>query len=75
MSGLRRGNIEKWIMNVILEKVYHLVMPFYEHVKMDDNLMVAIQAFPQGNASPYILRYRDEEKLFIRVATSKIKTG
>jgi len=75
ISGLQRDDTEEWVMNVISEKVHPLVLPFYEQVKMDDDMVVAVLTFPQGNAKPYVLRHKGEEKVFIRVgSTSRLAT-
>lgn len=70
ISGLQRDNTEEWVMNVISKKVHPVVLPFYEQVKVDDDLFVAVLTFPQGNAKPYVLRHKGEEKVFIRVGTT-----
>ncbi len=70
ISGLQRDDTEEWVMNVISEKVHPVVLPFYEQVKMDDGVIVAVLTFPQGNAKPYVLRHKGEEKVFIRVGTT-----
>lgn len=70
ISGLQRENTEEWIMNVIAEKVHPFILPFYEQVKMDDGLIVAVLTFPQGTAKPYVLRHKGEEKVYIRVGTT-----
>lgn len=70
ISGLRRENTEEWVMNVISEKVHPVILPFYEQVKMDDGLFVAVLTFPQGNSKPYVLKHQGEEKVYIRVGST-----
>ena len=70
ISGLQRDNTEEWVMNVISEKVHPTVLPFYEQIKIEANLFVAVLTFPQGNSKPYVLRHKGEEKVFIRVGTT-----
>jgi len=70
ISGLQRENVEEWVMNVMRDKIHPLVLPFYEKIKIDDNVFVAIITFPQGVSKPYVLRDRGEEKIYIRVGTT-----
>lgn len=75
ISGLQRDNLEEWVMNVMRDKIHPLVLPFYEEIKMDDNVFVAVITFPQGVSKPYVLRDRGEEKIYIRVgSTSQLAT-
>ena len=75
ISGLQRENSEEWVMNVIRDKIHPLVLPYYEEVKMDENVFVAVLTFPQGVSKPYVLRDRGEEKIYIRVgSTSQLAT-
>ncbi len=70
ISGLQRIKLEEWVMNVMRDKIHPLVLPFYEEIKMDDNVFVAVITFPQGVSKPYVLRDRGEEKIYIRVGTT-----
>lgn len=75
ISGLQRENVEEWVMNVIRDKIHPLVLPFYEEIKMDGDLFVAVITFPQGVSKPYVLRDKGEEKIFIRIgSTSQLAT-
>lgn len=75
ISGLQRDNPEEWVMNVMRDKIHPLVLPFYEAIKMDENVFVAVITFPQGVSKPYVLRDRGEEKIYIRVgSTSQLAT-
>lgn len=68
--GLQRKNTEEWVMNVIRDKIHPLVLPYYEEVKMDNDLFVAVISFPPGVSKPYVLRDRGSEKIFIRVGST-----
>ncbi|MDQ6968094.1 MAG: putative DNA binding domain-containing protein [Mariprofundaceae bacterium] len=70
IPGLQRENPEEWVMNVMRDKIHPLVLPFYEKIKIDDNVFVAVITFPQGVSKPYVLRNRGEEKIYIRVGTT-----
>ena len=47
ITGIPRQNLEEWVMNVMQDKIHPMLLPFYEEVRMDDNLTVAIVTFPQ----------------------------
>ncbi|GAW87702.1 conserved hypothetical protein [Bathymodiolus platifrons methanotrophic gill symbiont] len=73
--GLRRPNAEEWVMNVVRDKIHPQILPFYEKIKIDDGVFVAIITFPLGISKPYVLRDRGEEKVFIRIgSTSQLAT-
>lgn len=75
ISGLFRTNTEEWVMNVIRDKIHPLILPFYEEIKIDNAIFVAVITFPQGISKPYVLRDKGEEKIFIRVgSTSQLAT-
>jgi ATP-dependent DNA helicase RecG len=75
ISGLTRPNTEEWVMNVIRDKIHPLILPFYQEIKIDEDVFVAIITFPQGISKPYVLRDKGEEKIFIRVgSTSQLAT-
>lgn len=75
ISGLQRENSEEWVMNVLRDKIHPLVLPYYEEIKIEENVFVAVITFPQGVSKPYVRRHRHEEKNFIRVgSTSQLAT-
>ncbi len=75
ISGLQRENSEEWVMNVIRDKIHPLVLPYYEEIKVEDGVFVAIITFPQGVSKPYVRRHRYEEQVFIRRgSTSQLAT-
>lgn len=75
ISGIQRDNTEETIMNIIQDKVHPLILPFYEEVKINDDVTVAIITFPQGISKPYVVRHSNEEKIYIRVgSTSRLAT-
>ncbi len=75
ISGLQRENSEEWVMNVIRDKIHPLVLPYYEEIKIEDDVFVAVLTFPQGVSKPYVLRDRGEEKIYVRVgSTSQLAT-
>lgn len=75
ISGLNRPNVEEWVMNVVRDKIHPQILPFYEEIKIDEGISVAIITFPLGISKPYVLRDRGEEKVFIRIgSTSQLAT-
>ena len=75
ISGLQRERIEQWVMNIVRDKIHPLVLPYYEEIKIENDLFVAVISFPQGVSKPYVLRDRGEEKIFIRIgSTSQLAT-
>lgn len=75
ITGLHRKNTEEWVMNVARDKTHPLVLPFYEEIKIKDDVFVAVITFPQGVSKPYVLRDRGEEKIYIRIgSTSQLAT-
>jgi len=75
ISGLQRSDTEEWVMNVVRDKIHPSELPYYEKIKVDNGLFVAVITFPQGSSKPYVLRDRGEEKIFIRVgSTSQLAT-
>lgn len=49
-------------MNVMQDKIHPMLLPFYEEVRIDDNLTVAIVSFPQGISSHMSCVNREERK-------------
>ena len=75
ISGLQRSDTEEWVMNVAVDKVHPLVLPFYEEVDTGEAGRVAVLTFPQGNSKPYVRRHNGAEAIFIRVgSTSRAAT-
>lgn len=75
ISGVRRDNLEEWVMNIVHEKIHPLILPFFEKIRIDDKCTVAVISFPQGISKPYVVRERGEERIYIRVgSTSRLAT-
>jgi ATP-dependent DNA helicase RecG len=74
ITGLQRQNTEEWVMNVIRDKIHPVILPFYEEIKIDENLFVAVLSFPQGDSKPYVLRHQDDEIIFIRIGSVSRKS-
>ncbi|MFA7577783.1 MAG: RNA-binding domain-containing protein, partial [Candidatus Muiribacteriota bacterium] len=75
ISGIKRENLEEWVMNVVRDKIHPTVLPYFEKIKIDDNHFVAVITFPIGNSKPYVRRHSGKEEIFIRVgSTSRTAT-
>lgn len=75
ISGIHRGHLEEWVMNIIRDKIHPLILPFYEEIKIDGENTVAVITLPQGISKPYVVREGGTEKIYIRVgSTSQLAT-
>lgn len=75
VSGIQRQNLEEWVMNVMQDRIHPMMLPFYEEIKLDDGISVAVISFPQGISKPYVVRERGKEEIYIRVgSTSRLAT-
>lgn len=70
ISGIRRPNLEEWVMNVFRDKIHPLLLPFYEEIKLDGHTSVAVITFPQGVSKPYVVREAGAEKTYIRIGST-----
>ena len=70
ISGIQRGDLEEWVMNVFQNKIHPMILPFYEEVKLDDDKTVAVVSFPIGISKPYVVRHSGKEEIYIRVGTT-----
>jgi len=70
LSGIRRPNLEEWVMNVFRDLVHPMLLPFYEEVQIDPQKRVAVISFPAGVSKPYVLRHKGSEDIYIRVGTT-----
>lgn len=74
ISGIQRVNLEEWVMNIMQDKIYPLILPYYEETRLD-NKSIAVISFPQGMSKPYVVRDRGREEIYIRVgSTSRLAT-
>lgn len=70
ISGIQRGDLEEWVMNVFQGRIHPMILPFYEEVKIDDDKTVAVVSFPIGISKPYVVRHSGKEEIYIRVGTT-----
>ncbi|MGG7054344.1 RNA-binding domain-containing protein [Nitrosomonas sp. ANs5] len=75
ITGIQRDNLEEWVMNIMQDKIHPMILPFYEEVKLDEAISIAVISFPQGISKPYVVRDRGREEVYIRVgSTSRLAT-
>jgi len=75
ISGVQRPNLEEWVMQVVLDKIHPMILPYYEEVKLNDDKTVAVISFPQGVSKPYVVRNRGREDVYIRAgSTTRLAT-
>ncbi|EIJ34296.1 ATP-binding protein [Thiothrix nivea] len=75
VSGIRRGDMEEWVMNVFRDKVHPMMLPFYEEIGLSDGKRVAVVSFTQGISKPYVVRHAGREDIYLRVgSTSQLAT-
>lgn len=67
ISGLQQPNTQEWVLNVFRDKVFPQIIPFYEEIKIDDNLRVAVITIAQGISKPYMLKHNNREEIYIRM--------
>jgi ATP-dependent DNA helicase RecG len=67
ISGLKQRNTQEWVLNVFRDKIYPQIIPFYEEIKVDDQLRVAVITIAPGISKPYMLKHNNREEIYIRM--------
>ena len=71
VSGIRRPDLERWVMDAVFGQVVHpMMLPYYEEVAVGDDLRVAVISVAQGVAKPYVVSSRGREDVYVRVGTT-----
>jgi len=71
ITGIQRDNLEEWIMDgVFSAKVHPMLLPFYEEVKIEEGICVAVISFSQGTSKPYVVRDKGREDVYVRIGTT-----
>ncbi|MCL2008518.1 MAG: putative DNA binding domain-containing protein [Treponema sp.] len=71
ISGIQRNDLETWIMDTVFRHYIHpMLLPYYEEIKIDENLKVAVVSFAQGTTKPYVRRHNGREEIYVRVGTT-----
>ena len=67
ISGIKRHDIQEWVLNVFRDKVHPQIIPFYEELQLEENKRIAIVTVSMGIAKPYVLRHNNNEECYIRI--------
>jgi ATP-dependent DNA helicase RecG len=67
ISGLQRPNTQEWVLNVFRDKVHPQIIPFYEEILVEENLLVGVITISMGISKPYVVRHNDREDVYIRM--------
>ncbi len=74
ISGVRRKNLEQWVVNIFHKKIHPQILSFYEEVSFDDK-RVAVISFAEGTSKPYVVRNKGREDVYIKIgSTSRLAT-
>jgi ATP-dependent DNA helicase RecG len=73
ISGVKRPDLEEWIMNIFTTIIHPLIIPFYEEVALDDGKRIAVITLTEGSSKPYVLRHQGREDIYVRVGTTSRK--
>ena len=69
--GVKRKDLEEWVMNICRDVVKPAIIPYYEQTKMDEGQMVAVAKIDQGVSKPYYVEREGRKKYLIRVGSTK----
>ncbi len=67
ITGLQRADVQDWVLNVFRDKVHPQIIPFYEEVRLDNNLRVGVISLSAGISKPYVVRHNGREDIYIRM--------
>jgi ATP-dependent DNA helicase RecG len=71
ISGIKRENLEEWIMDTVFARYVHpLILPFYEEIKIEENVKVAVITIEPCSEKPYVLRNNGREDIYIRLGST-----
>jgi ATP-dependent DNA helicase RecG len=75
ISGIQKINTQEWVLNVFRDKVFPQIIPFYEEVKIDDQLRVGVISLAPGISKPYMLKHDQREEVYIRIGDRSEKAA
>lgn len=67
IRGLQREDTQEWVLNVFRDKVFPLIIPFYEEIQIDETKRIGVITISQGVSKPYMLKHHNREDVFIRM--------
>lgn len=66
LSGLHRPDTQEWVLNVFRDKVFPMIIPYYEEVDVD-GIRIGVATIPRGISKPYVVRNNGREEIYIRM--------
>lgn len=69
--GVKRRDLEEWVMNISRDIVRPGTIPYYEQIKMDEGQIVGVIRIDQGLSKPYYVESHGRKKYMIRVGSTK----
>ena len=71
ITGIQRDDLEHWVMDAVFGRAVHpMILPFYEEVRVNDQLRVAVISISQGTTKPYVVRHHGREDIYIRIGST-----
>lgn len=75
ISGIQRNNLQEWLMDTVIGRYVHpFILPDYEEISVEGK-RVAVVKIPQGNAKPYVLKYKDRQDVYVRYGSTSQLAG
>ena len=68
ISGIKRQNLEKWVLNCFRDKVFPQIFPYYEELVIDDK-RIAIVTILAGISKPYVVKHNNRDDIYIRMGS------
>jgi len=75
ISGIKRKNIEEWVMEACRTKVDPEIIPYYEAVVIEKNKRVAIVRISSGNVKPYAMLHHGHRYYYLRAGSTVREAG
>ncbi len=67
ITGLQRPQTQEWVLNVFRDKVYPVIIPFYEEIPLDQGRRVGVITVSMGVSKPYVVRHNNREEIYVRM--------
>lgn len=68
ISGIKRNNLEQWVLNCFRDKVFPHIIPFYEELIIDDKT-IAVVTITAGISKPYVVKHNNRADIYIRMGS------
>lgn len=67
LTGIQRPDTQEWVLNVFRDKVFPMIIPYYEEILIEEGLRVGVVTIPRGISKPYVVRNNGREEIYIRM--------